>query len=63
MIHARMKKIKKTTEKRYIFLLTRTSYYKLDHETNGKIWCRNINEIFSVREDADDPCTFKMMYL
>jgi len=57
-----MKKIKKTTEKRYTFLLTKTTYYKLNPETNGKIWCRNINEIFSIREDIDDTCTFKIVY-
>eukprot|EP00026_Physarum_polycephalum_P006349 Phypoly_transcript_06391.p1 GENE.Phypoly_transcript_06391~~Phypoly_transcript_06391.p1 ORF type:complete len:311 (-),score=45.93 Phypoly_transcript_06391:127-1059(-) len=62
VVHAKMKKIKKTTEKKYTFLLTKTSYYKLDPETNTKIWNRNINEIFSVREDADDACTFKMVY-
>lgn len=52
-----------TIEKKYMFVLTKTTYYKLDPDTNGKIWGRNINEIFSVREDADDACTFKMVYL
>lgn len=61
--HATLRKYKNRTEKPYVFILTRTSYYKLHILSHQKIWCRNLSEICGVFEDPDNPCKLRMMYL